>query len=211
VSRGLLILLIALFLGLYVRAALRADYMAPGEGVLRDAQMPAPALELQDLQGTPHTLAEFRGRVVLIHFWASWCGPCKAELPELTTFARQYETQGLTVLAVNVQESHRDITQFLARHAVPGIVLQDGRGDASDAWGVRGFPSTFLIDRAGIIRGIAIGALDWTAPRTVKAIEILLQGASPDTRRVEVAEGCLGSRLECDSCAGGFRSCELVR
>jgi thiol-disulfide isomerase/thioredoxin len=177
-SRGLLVLLIALFLALYLRAALRADHVVAGAS-FQDVKDSAPALELQDLQGHPRTLNEFRGRVVLVHFWASWCGPCKAELPALNAFGQRYEARGLTVLAVNVGESPRAITRFLANKSVPGLVLQDGRSDTFNAWGARGIPTTFLLDRAGTVRGVGAGALDWTAPRTVRAIEILLEATTP--------------------------------
>jgi thiol-disulfide isomerase/thioredoxin len=97
-------------------------------------------------------LDAFRGKVVLIDFWASWCAPCQTSFPALDALFREYESRGVQVLAVNLDERRRDADAFLRErpHTMP--VLFDPRGEAPKAFGVKGMPSSFVIDRAGTIR-----------------------------------------------------------
>jgi thiol-disulfide isomerase/thioredoxin len=102
-------------------------------------------------------LARFKGQVVLIDFWASWCPPCKTSFPALDALSREFEHRGVQVLAVNVDERRRDADAFLDTHPHSMTVLFDSMGAAPLAFGVRGMPSSFLVDRSGTIRFSHIG------------------------------------------------------
>jgi len=112
----------------------------------------APDVRLQTEQGAPVQLAAFKGKVVLVDFWASWCVPCKTSFPALDTLHREFEARGLAVVAVNLDERRKDAEGFLSAHPHTMPVFFDPGGAAPTAFGVKGMPTSFLIDRAGIIR-----------------------------------------------------------
>jgi len=122
---------------------------------------PTPALALADLDGKTWTLAALQGKVVVLNFWASWCEPCRAEMPSLERLAKRHERDGLTVLAVNYQEAPTVIQGFLALQPVALPILLDLEGEAGAAWTPRVFPTTVLIDRSGTPRTQVLGELDW--------------------------------------------------
>jgi len=126
------------------------------------ADKPVPRLELTDLDGKRWSLAALRGQVVVLNFWATWCEPCRAEMPSLELLAQRHEHNGVVVLAVNYQEPIPAIRRFLQAQPVTLPILLDRDGEAAIAWTPRVFPSTVLIDRAGQPRHVVLGELDWT-------------------------------------------------
>jgi cytochrome c biogenesis protein CcmG/thiol:disulfide interchange protein DsbE len=118
---------------------------------------PAPAIRAQDADGKTIELAALKGKVVLVDFWASWCVPCKTSFPALDSLYREYQPQGLEVLAVNVDERRRDADAFLGDHPHRLTVLFDPKGGSPAAFGVKGMPSSFLIDKAGAVRFTHMG------------------------------------------------------
>lgn len=118
---------------------------------------PMPSVTVHTADGANVPLAAFKGKVVLIDFWASWCPPCKTSFPALDAIWREYQEKGLEVLAVNVDERRRDADSFLDAHPHHLTVLFDPRGVAPEAFGVTAMPSSFLIDRTGTIRFSHLG------------------------------------------------------
>ncbi len=121
-----------------------------------------PALDLPDLDGRPWTLAGQRGRVVVLNFWATWCPPCREEMPSLELMAQRHEADGLRVMAVNFKEGAATIRRFMEQEAMSLPVLRDADGAAARAFGARVFPSTVFIGRDGRAAFSVIGAADWT-------------------------------------------------
>ena len=138
----------------------------------------APALRLTDIDGQPWDLAALQGRVVLLNFWATWCEPCRAEMPSLDLLARRHEADGLTVLAINFKETARTIRRFLERVPLALPVLLDQDGAVTRAWQTRIFPSTVLVDRGGRPRGVVMGEMDWTGDAAQALLQPLLAGKS---------------------------------
>lgn len=122
---------------------------------------PTPGLALTDLDGKTWTLAALQGKVVVLNFWASWCEPCRAEMPSLERLAARHARDALIVLAVNYLEAPTVIKGFLALQPVSLPILLDLEGDACAAWTPRVFPTTVLVDRSGTPRTQVLGELDW--------------------------------------------------
>ena len=134
-----------------------------------------PALRLADLGGRPRDLADYRGRVVIVHFWATWCPPCVHEMPLLVDLVDRYRGAGLTVLAVNLGEPREVIESFLAHTPVNFDILLDPEQSAPRRWQVYAFPTSFLLDGEGRIRYSAAGALEWNGEEVSETIDALLR------------------------------------
>lgn len=120
---------------------------------------PAPDFTLQTLAGQSVALSEQRGQVVVVNLWASWCGPCRAEMPAIQQVYDAQRERGLQVLAVNstVQDSADHARAFADELGLTFPILLDRDGDTTRSYAVRALPSTFIIDRAGIIREVIFG------------------------------------------------------
>ena len=137
----------------------------------------APALGLTDLDGKAWTLAACKGRPLLLNFWASWCEPCRAEMPSLELLASRHERAGLIVLAVNYKEPLPTIQRFLEALPFSLPILLDRDGDATSDWTPRVFPTTVLINRDGVPQQSVIGELDWMDDTARALVEPLLAHA----------------------------------
>jgi thiol-disulfide isomerase/thioredoxin len=140
---------------------------------------PTPELALSDPAGTPHRLEAYRGRVVLLNFWATWCEPCREEMPTLARLQAQLAGEPFAVLAVNHGESPAAVARFLRELPVGFAVLLDRDREASRAWRVRVLPTSVLLDRHGRARHRIVGEIDWTAPAALAAVRRLLVEPAP--------------------------------
>jgi peroxiredoxin len=137
---------------------------APEEGIgplddRRPAQgEPAPDFVLRDVSGTTVRLSDLRGKVVFVNFWATWCQPCKKELPDIQQLSREYPDD-LVVLAINVEEPADDAAAFFEENDLSMAALLDRTGAVYRQYGLRGLPDTFFVDRDGNIAVIAYGYL----------------------------------------------------
>ena len=121
------------------------------------AAISVPDVTLQAADGAAVRLSTFSGKVLLVDFWASWCVPCKTSFPALDAIYREYAPKGLEVVAVNLDEQRKNADAFLAAHPHRMTVLFDPKGIAPEAFGVKGMPSSYLIDRSGAIRFTHMG------------------------------------------------------
>lgn len=161
----------AVFLGLGLAGA---PARAGHEAVPWPSARATPELILDDVQGRAWKLSEAKGKVVVVNFWATWCEPCRAEMPSLEAMAELYG-RDVIVLAVNFKERDTRVTQF-ARSAGVGLpLLMDRDGAAAARWGVKVFPSTILIGRDGRARLRVTGEVDWTGREAAGWIEPLLK------------------------------------
>jgi len=138
-----------------------------------------PSLELSAIDGRLHRLADYRGRVVLVNFWATWCAPCRAEMPSIERLRRSLEREPFAVLAVNVSEDAGAVRAFAARVAMGFPLLLDLDGQVTRAWRARALPMTFIVDPEGRIRYQALGARDWGEPEIRSTLRALMPGARP--------------------------------
>ncbi|WP_051391958.1 TlpA family protein disulfide reductase [Rhodoferax saidenbachensis] len=132
-------------------------------------KQPVPQFPMQDQDGKPWSLAALRGRAVLLNFWATWCEPCRAEMPSLQALAAR-EADRLSVVAINLKESPEAIARFVQATGLQLPVVRDAQGDMARAWGIRIYPSTVLIDDTGRVHSVVRGALDWAGPEGARLL-----------------------------------------
>ena len=117
----------------------------------------APDFTLDTMDGGTITLSDLRGQAVLVNFWATWCPPCRAEMPAIQRVYERFRNQGFTVLAVDLQESDRQVAAFSSSLGLTFPILMDRDGSVFNGYRVKALPSTFFVDRQGQIRDVAVG------------------------------------------------------
>jgi thiol-disulfide isomerase/thioredoxin len=118
---------------------------------------PAPAFDLDSLAGKHVNLADYKGQVVLLNFWASWCGPCRKEMPILEQLHKAYKTKGVQLVGVNVEPNSDDAKKYLQSTPVSFPILFDRESTVSKLYQVQGMPNTVILDRSGKVRYIHRG------------------------------------------------------
>ena len=137
---------------------------------------PAPAFELETLGGADtRALTDYQGKIVLLDFWASWCGPCRKSLPSYNQMYAELSDQNFEIIAINVDEDPADGLFFLERYAVDYLVLQDSGASVPPLYHLKVMPSSYLIDRDGIIQKIFFGFREGEIERVQTAVEGLLR------------------------------------
>lgn len=136
----------------------------------------APAFSLQAMDRRAVSLSDYRGKVVFVHFWATWCPPCVEEMPKLEQLYRRLFGKDFEILAVNVDEGGGEaLGSFFRKNPASFPVLLDPGGSIAKSYGTFKFPETYVVDRAGTVRFKVIGPLDWMAPETVTALSRLIE------------------------------------
>jgi thiol-disulfide isomerase/thioredoxin len=135
---------------------------------------PTPALETLSLDGQAVKLSDLKGRAVLLNFWASWCEPCRAEMPTLQGLPPLFGEDRLVVVALNFKEPPQRAARFVAQTGLTLPVWLDPLGAHARAWGVRVFPTTVLIDRQGRARERVRGEVDWSGNEALGWVERLM-------------------------------------
>ena len=127
----------------------------------------APAFEftLKDLQGRSVSLSDFRGKKVMLNFWATWCGPCRVEIPSMVKLYDEFHDQGLEIVAVNLREDAAKVEQFVRQYDMRFVVLLDKGGVVGANYFVRGIPTSIFVDDEGIIQNVHVGTLSESAMR----------------------------------------------
>jgi len=133
---------------------------------------PALDFRLPDLNGVAQGLP--KGQVVLLNFWATWCPPCREEIPSMAALQQRYASRGLKVIAVSVDRRDADVAGFVKEYALPFQVLRDADNAVSRRYGVFRYPESFLIGRDGRIRHHLIGAVDWMSAPVLQTVEGML-------------------------------------
>jgi thiol-disulfide isomerase/thioredoxin len=134
----------------------------------------APPLALEDLEGRSHSLDSYRGKVVLINFWATWCEPCREEMPSIERLRHSLDGRPFVVLAVNLAEPRSRIRGYLEKIPLRFTVLLDRDTSAAKAWKARILPATYVVGPDGKIRYSYVGELDWSQEKVRRAIASLL-------------------------------------
>jgi len=150
----------------------------PWEGLgierLKDSP-PAPEFSLKALDGKEVALNALRGKVVFLNFWATWCPPCKAEMPSIEMVHKRFKDKGLVVLAVDFQEDKKSVQRFIKKGGYTFTVLLDPDGAVTGFYKAIYIPITYIIDRNGRIVGRAMGMRDWAGNEAFMLMEGLLR------------------------------------
>jgi peroxiredoxin len=140
---------------------------------------PAPVCELQPLGGSPPVdMRQFRGKVLYVDFWASWCSPCKKSFPFMNALDDEFRDRGLQVLGINVDEDAGSARAFLSRYPASFVLGADSSGRCPRAFDVQAMPSSYLVDRKGIIRYVHLGFRPGQAEQLRRVVEQLLADES---------------------------------
>ena len=159
-----------IFLGV---AALQWTQRGKYKPVVKGAS--APEFALPDLQGSEVNLSSFRGKVVFLNFWATWCEPCREEMPSMEILNRYMKDKEFVMLAVSIDKDTSKIEPFMKELNLTMKVLLDKDSKIFQRYKTTGVPETFIIDKNGIIAEKIVGPRDWTRPENLQLIEIVLK------------------------------------
>ncbi|MBJ6727061.1 TlpA disulfide reductase family protein [Geomesophilobacter sediminis] len=134
----------------------------------------APDFTLSDLSGKPVTLSQLKGKVVLLNFWATWCPPCREEIPSMVKLNQAMQGKEFQMLAVSIDEGGKNaVSGFFAKSGLTLPALLDTDGKTAKRYGTTGVPETFVINKQGVIVKKVIGGMDWIHPEVVAALDTL--------------------------------------
>jgi len=147
----------------------------PPAGILKLDAYQAPPILLTDIDGIKYNLNETKGHWVFVHFWASWCGPCRKEMPAIQKMWDNLKTQGLKIALINTAEDEDTVFNFLGIYAPNIRALMDRDGQVTEKWKPRGLPATYLVDPTGQVQYQALGGRAWDAPTYLNFIKTLIK------------------------------------
>lgn len=146
----------------------------PGVDLTQDRPM-SPDFELSDLNGNTVSLSSLRGKVVLVNFWATWCPPCREEIPSMELLYQSLHSEGVELLAINIEPNGpQAVATFMEHVSFSFPVLFDVDGTVRGKFGVSKYPETFIIDAEGVVREHVIGALDWNSSQMTTYLRSLV-------------------------------------
>lgn len=153
-----------------------ADAQGGDQPAMQLVGKPAPDFTLENLKGEKITLSALKGNVVVLDFWATWCGPCVASMPNLQTIAKETEADGVKVFAVNQQEDKATVEEFMKTHQFTLVALLDPEGKSGEAYKAQAIPQTVIIGKDGVVKKVLIGAGPDTEQQIRDAIAESLKG-----------------------------------
>ena len=179
---GLVIALIAVPLGSTAQQIKSGsvDDLLKSIGMVKPAMSSAPDFNLLDSNGSPVGLSGYRGKMVLLNFWATWCGPCREEMPSMEQLSRSFGGQGLVVLAVNQRENAALVNKFMRTHGLNFTTPVDTTGRVAGYYRVYGIPVSYLIDGNGQAIGMRAGPMEWASPAVMTVLRKLVGAGSGD-------------------------------
>ena len=169
-----LVLLIALVSLLVVLFLARDKSRRPITNIITTGDR-APEFQLPALEGNPVSLSDYRGKVVMVHFWATWCPPCVEEMPELELLYQTLKGEGLEILAISADKGDGSaVSAFMKRNGLTLPVLLDPQASVSRSYGTFKLPETYIVDRQGVVAYKAIGSREWTVPVNVNIVRSVM-------------------------------------
>jgi peroxiredoxin len=133
---------------------------------------PAPNFVVQDSERKV-ALHDYKGKIVVLNFWATWCGPCVQEMPSLVELANRLKDKNVVVIGVSIDVDEAAYKSFLQRHGITFLTVRDPDQKSSSLYGTTGWPETFIIDQSGVLRRKFVGPVNWTDPEVVQYLASL--------------------------------------
>ena len=127
------------------------------------------------LDGTKISLSQFKGKVVFLNFWATWCGPCRSEMPSMEAVYQKLKDKGLEILAVNLGDSKSKVSAFMNENKLSFPAVLDEKSVTGSYYNVQAIPATYIIDKRGLIVARIVGSINWNTPKIISALETVLQ------------------------------------
>ena len=153
---------------------------APAHAERADVGRQAPAFEATTLAGQPIAMADLKGRILLVDFWASWCDPCREEFPEFEALYQEFRNRGVEIVAVSVDRKRENAEAFLAKHPVTFAVVHDNDHAIADRFKPRAMPTAYVVDQAGIVRFVHLGyQREYLAKYREEITRLLAEGPTP--------------------------------
>jgi len=133
----------------------------------------ASNFKLVDMNGKTHQLSDYKGKPIIVNFWATWCPPCREELPSMNRGWEKIKSEGIAMLAINVGEDEDTIFTFTGDYPIDFTILLDQSGAVAQQWPIKGLPTTFVVDPQGRIVYRAIGGRDWGSDKLLNIVRSL--------------------------------------
>ncbi len=173
--------LIGVVLALLMTGHAAADRFSDAGVERPQTRLQAPPFSLELLSdGSQASLADYQGKVILLNFWATWCAPCREEMPAMQTLWERYRSEGFEILAVAAdRRGRKNVAPFITEHGFKYPILLDADGTVRNRYEVVGLPMSYLIGRDGKISGRVVGVIDWTSRDAIHLIETMLQQSPP--------------------------------
>jgi len=172
----ILVLLIVFCVGIIILLQTKDASFKPSGTPGLGKGVAAPNFDLPDLDGNMVSLADYRGKVVLLNIWATWCLPCVEEMPSMEKLHRELQDEDFEILAVSIDESGADVVRpFMKKHNLSFSALTDTAGAMKSLYRITGVPESFIIDKDGIVAEIVIGPRDWASPGAIGYFRNLVQ------------------------------------
>ncbi len=171
-----IIVLIVILVGILILLQTKDSFYHPS-GISRLTKgRPAPNFSLSGLDGQTVSLTDYKGKVVLLNIWATWCPPCVEEMPSMEKLYQELRGDGFEILAVSIDESGaKDVRPFMKKHKLSFPALTDAEGIIKGLYQTTGVPESFVIDKDGTLLEIVIGPRDWAAPEVIRYFQSLIR------------------------------------
>jgi peroxiredoxin len=144
-------------------------------GILKVPHISRPVeIQLKDVFGNTVSLSHYRGKVVFLNFWATWCPPCIVEMPPMEKLHRRFKDKNFAMVAINSRETDAQVKSFLDKYKLSFTALLDSNGEVGDWLGVNSLPTTFVLDKEGRIIGSALGPREWDSPASIALFDYLI-------------------------------------
>ena len=143
--------------------------------VQMDEPVPIPVeVTLPDLSGRQVSLSDFKGKILFVNFWATWCPPCREEMPSMQKLHTRLKDKDFLIVAIDLQESAEPVKKFLNEYELTFMTLLDSKGETGPLFGINSIPTTLIMDKNGMIIGVAIGPRDWASKKSIALFEHLI-------------------------------------